>query len=84
MSINLAEFQTLRKKCEDLKSQADRAAGALEQRMKELANEFGCNSVEEGQKLLAQMSKDLEEKENTYKTKLAEFKEKWEKELEKI
>lgn len=45
--MNLEKYQKLLKKAEELRSQADRADGKLQQLKEQLKKEFGCNTIKE-------------------------------------
>ena len=77
MSIDIQEYTNLKKRADSLKSQADRAQGALEQHMKKLKEEFNCESIAEAEELLNQLKDEQKKIEVSYNKALGEFKEKW-------
>ena len=81
MAINLKEYDDLKSKIEKLKSNADRAEGALEQHMENLKEGFDCSSVKEAKALIKDMTEKQESVETAYDVALEEFKEKWEDKL---
>lgn len=82
MAIDVAQYNVLKKKAADAKSEADRAEGALQAKMRQLKDEFGCDSISVAEALLVEKNKALEAAEAEYGQKLAEFQEKWGKLLE--
>lgn len=81
MSIDLEEYQKLKARALELKAESDRASGALEQHMRTLKEDFGCDTVEEAKKLLAKMEEEEAKYEAEYKQELERFEEKWGKDL---
>ena len=68
------ELTRLRQKAETLKSEADRAAGALAQVMQRLKIEFGCETLEQAEAKLKTIEKDTAEAEAEFTEALDEFK----------
>ena len=58
MSVTIEEIQTIREQAEQKRRAADRAKGQLEQLMKTLKEQFGCNSIEEAKNKLAEMEQE--------------------------
>ena len=77
MAINVDEYGVLKKRAADAKTEADRAEGALQAKMKQLRDEFGCDSLPAAEALLAEKNKLLADSEADYNEKLAAFQEKW-------
>ena len=77
VAIDLDEFNRLKSKAENLKVQAERAQGALEQNMKQLQEEFECESVEEARVLLEELAEEKEKIEASYEKALDTFKVTW-------
>lgn len=75
--MTLEEFTALKEKMASLKSQRDEAAGALQQLLKELKNEFGVGSIKEAEKLLARLEKEGEKESREYQRKVDAFQKKW-------
>jgi hypothetical protein len=67
----------LRKRIEQAKADSSRAAGAEEQLLKRLEEEFGCPSVEVAQSKLNELEQDVVEQEQDFLAALAEFKERF-------
>lgn len=77
MTIDLEEYSALKRKAEKLRSQADRAQGALEHHMKRLRDEFDCNSIEEAEEALEELKKEEEKIAEKYGKALEKFKKEW-------
>ncbi|RLF30286.1 MAG: hypothetical protein DRN14_00070 [Thermoplasmata archaeon] len=79
---NIDDLTRLKRLVEKRQTEADKAAGALEEAMKSLHAEFGCDNISEAKTML----KTLEKKEAALKKKfdkaLDEFLDKWGDELE--
>ncbi len=77
MSIDLKQYEKLRRKADDLKREVDKAEGALEQLMGGLDNEFGCKTLSQAQKMLKKLSSDEAKASEKYESDLAEFEKEW-------
>lgn len=75
--IDLARYNQLKSQVEQLQSEADRAAGALEQLMGRLEAEFGCKTLKAAERLLAKLEGETEAAEVAYNKALKEFEKKW-------
>lgn len=75
--MDLAEFERMRTRVSSLMQQQSRAEGALEQLMKTLEQEFGCQSMEEAGALILKWKQELEEKSEEFKQKRDLFLERW-------
>lgn len=78
---NLADLTALKKQVDNLQRTADRASGALEQAMSRLNEEFGCGSLKEAEKLLAELKTQEEETKDAFDTAYSDFEEQWEDQL---
>ena len=78
MAIDLEQYQKLKDKVDKLQRESDRAEGALEEVMKELASEFKCDSLSQAEKLATKLRKESDEAEKDYQEALDKFEEKWE------
>lgn len=67
------EYQRLTKAVESHRRKADMAAGSRDQLLKELEMEFGCNTIEEGERLARKLKLKLVEKESELKEAYARF-----------
>lgn len=81
MAEDLKDLVQLKRKVEQLKSDRDKATGALEQEMKKLKKEFDCDSLEEGETLLEKLTRKAEEAEEEFETAYTEFMAKWKEKL---
>ncbi len=84
MSIDLKQYENLRRKADNLKREVDKAEGALEQLMGRLEEEFGCKTLPQAQKMLKKMSLDEAKASDKYETDLAKFDEEWGEVLERM
>lgn len=82
MSITQSEYDRLKDTVDRRQKQAERAKGALQQAMKRLKDEFGVDSIQAGQALLATLTEDEKKAAKIFEKKYAEFREKWEDTLE--
>jgi hypothetical protein len=82
--MDVREYERLKKKADKLKAEAERAAGALEQTMARLKDEFGCDSLEAAEKLLEKKEAEKEKAEQKYEEELEAFKSKWGEKLEVV
>ena len=78
----LDEFMKLTKQVEKAQQTADKAEGALGQVMKELKNEFDCNSIDTAEQKRKQLKKQVERSRNAFDTGLKKFKHDWSEKLE--
>ena len=82
--MNLAEYEKLKRKADKLKAEAERAAGALEQTMARLKEEFGCNTLADAEELLAVKKADEVKAKAGYENELGAFKKEWGERLETV
>ena len=75
--MSLEDVSKLKLKVSKLRRAVDKAQAAIDHRMGQLAQEFECGSLEEAQRLLAQMREDAKEAGEAFKQALAEFEERW-------
>lgn len=73
MTINLEEYEQLRKKAEQLQRRADRTQGEMNQVLRSLKDEFGVASLKDGEKL----AKKLKQEEGDLARKAEEAKDAW-------
>lgn len=71
------ELLELQKKIESSKNRANQLQGRQSQLLKQLQTEFNCNSVEDGEKLLEEMQKEITTLESQIDTGIKELKEKY-------
>lgn len=67
--MEISDFKDLRQKIEGAKIKKSRAEGSLSESMNRLLKEFGCKSLEEAEKKLATIQKEIDADEK----KLAEM-----------
>lgn len=79
MSENLNEetYRELKREVDYAKSEADRAKGGLDTLMTRLINDFGCETIAEGEKSLKKLQSQLEEEEEAFEKALTAYKKKW-------
>ena len=77
MAINVEQYQKLKKRAEQAKSDADRAEGVLSEQKKKLKAEFNVDTIEAAQELLEKLTVEEKEAEEKYDEELAAFQEKW-------
>jgi len=71
------ELLELQKKIESSKNRANQLQGRQSQLLKQLQTEFNCNSVEDGEKLLEEMQKEITTLGRQIDTGIKELKEKY-------
>lgn len=79
--IDLKRFENLKYQMEEAQKKTEQAKGALSQLMKQLKEEFDCNSLEDAEILIKQMKGRIGKQTKKYEKLLEDFK-KWEDELE--
>ena len=75
--IDQSKYQALKQKAENARKSIQRAEGALSETLKRMKTEFGCDSLEDAEKLLEEMRSDLKDLETSYNSKVKAFEEKW-------
>lgn len=75
--ITLEQFQALQREAADLRRRADRADGALVEKTKQLADEFGAKMIKDAEQLLPKLEKEAAVKEAEAAKALAAYREKW-------
>lgn len=78
---SLNDLTALREKVERLQRNADKAQGALDQTMKALSEEFGCDTVEDAQRKLKRLERDEASAKEDFETALKKFNTDWKDEL---
>jgi hypothetical protein len=69
--------EQLKRKIEVYQRKADKAAGALQELMKRLKDDFGCTSLKEAEKLLERMQSDHKRDSRQFEKDLQEFEEEY-------
>lgn len=77
MTIDIEEFDRIKKKVAKAKTDHDRAQGAYDEQMKKLKEEFGVDTIEDAEKLLVDLEKEEKQFEEEYNEAKKEFEEKW-------
>ena len=77
MTIDIKQYEQLKRRVETLQREHDRAEGALGQLMTKLADEHGCETLDDARAKAKQLKVDAEAAESEYDAALAEFEEKW-------
>ncbi len=75
---SLDDIVELKEKVNALQEKKQKAAGALEQTIKQLKEEFGCRTIEEAKKILAKLKKEEDEIEEELDDEIPAFEKKWE------
>jgi len=78
----LDEFMKLTKQVEKAQQTADKAEGALGQVMKELSNEFECDTLDKAEQKRKQLKKQTNKSKEAFDAGLEKFKDDWSDELE--
>ena len=82
--MDLPEYEKLKRKADRLKAEAERAAGALEQTMARLKEEFDCDTLADAEELLAVKKREEAKAKEGYEEELGAFKEEWGERLEAV
>jgi len=77
MTIDLAEFDRLKKRSSDLRSRYEQAVGSRAQLIQQIKEKFQCESIEEAEAKLTQLQAEKAEAEAAYHQLLTEFKGRW-------
>ena len=75
--MNERDFLSLKRKAEEAAAAKNKAAGQLDMLMKQLADKYGCKTLDEAEKLLAKMQREAKKAEAEYDTAAAAFERKW-------
>lgn len=75
MTIN--EFQRLVDKVEKIKKELARATGMKDVLLTTLKNEFDCDTLEEGELLLKNLTNKMNSMEKEYQDRMSKFEEQW-------
>lgn len=75
--IDLKRFNELQTQCGQLQRKADQAEGAAKQLRERLAKDYGCNSLEEAERVLKRKRDELAKAETHYNEQLAAFETEW-------
>jgi len=75
--IDLKTYEKLKAAVNEKQREADRAKGAFDQNVKQLKEEFGCNSLKEARDKLEQLTASEEKAEQEYDRLLRDFQREW-------
>ena len=82
MAIDERKFRELKKKADGARAARDKATGQLEAAMERLQNEYGCTTIEEAEKKLAQLDRDAAKAEAGFEKTVTAFEEGWDERLD--
>jgi len=71
--MKIEDFEALKKKIEEVKVKKSRAEGSLAESMSRLSKEFGCKTLEDGEKSLETLQKEIDGDEDKLATVLVEI-----------
>lgn len=78
MNKSERRYQELKKKALQLKTEKDRAEGALQQIKEDMEKEFGVKNLKQAKALLKKMKADAKKKDREFNRLLNKFEEQWE------
>lgn len=67
------KFIALKKRVEKLRTEKDKAQGALDQLKRELLDKYGCSTVAEAKQLLAKLERETNEAEKEFQESYRNF-----------
>ena len=73
MSIDVKRYEELKSDVEEAQQKVQRAKGSIDELMKRLKQEFGCNTVAEAEKKLVQLKKQSDTLEAEFDKKMKKF-----------
>ena len=79
---SVERYEQFQNDIDKFQREVDKAQGALDLQLKQLKEEFECDSLKEAEKLLKKMTKERDEAENKFEEALDEFEERWAETLE--
>jgi len=74
---NLDRYLSLKKKVESAQQEADQAEGAEKEVMKQIKDEFGCNTLNDAKRTLKQERKKEADSKAKFDTAFEQFEEDW-------
>lgn len=77
MSDLLRKYQAIKDRVEAAQRESDRAAGALDQLLERLWDEFSCKTIKDGEKLLASLERKASEGEEGLAREISRFNQEW-------
>lgn len=81
MTIGMKEFNELKAQAENCQRKADKAQGALDQTMKVLKDDYGCDNIEEAKELVKKETRETNKLKSKFEMIHKEFMDKWEEKL---
>ena len=82
MAIDERKFRELKKQATDARAARDKAAGQLEAATERLESEFGCKTIAEAEKKLAQLEREAAKAEGAFDKAVAVFEGEWDDRLD--
>lgn len=76
-TLTESTFRRLQKEHEEAQQSASRAEGALQQLMRQLKTEFGCDTLEQAQEKLTELQTQKDKMERIVNKRLQAYEEKW-------
>ena len=73
----LDKYLSLKKRVESAQQEADQAEGAEKEVMKQIKDEFGCNTLNEAKRTLKQKRKQEADSKEKFDTAFEQFEEDW-------
>lgn len=77
MAVDLKEYQRLKQQADNALQASQRAAGAVQQILKQLETEYECNTLEEAEALLEQEELNAQRAEEAYTAAKTAYEEAW-------
>ena len=74
---NLDKYLKLKKRVESAQQEADQAEGAEKEVMNQIADEFGCDTLNEAKRMLKQKRKQEVDSKEKFDTAFDKFEEDW-------
>ena len=78
------DYNTAKKKVERLRTQVDKAQGAIEELYGQLKEGFDCDDIDQAKEYLAQLKEEVAEKNERLESLLSAFENKWKNVLEDV
>ena len=82
MALDLPRFNSLKSSADAARREAAQAEGALRQLMRQLKDDFDCDTLEEAEAKAAKAERDAAKAERKAETAMAEFEKQWGEKLE--
>lgn len=82
--IAMDDFEQLKRQVADITQKRDKAAGALQQVMRQIKKEFGCETLEDAESKLIDLQRKERAAAETYTKKKTKFEKRWKKSLEEL